>query len=99
LGIADTGHLDAERMRELLSRLPDGVAELYMHPATRRWSGVDNLPPSYRPEAELAALLDPSVRATVLASGAILSTFGELAGSSASISRGAAVGHYADVPV
>jgi hopanoid biosynthesis associated protein HpnK len=79
LGLADSGRLDAARTRELLAALPDGITELYLHPATRRWSEVDPLPESYRPEAELAALLDPSVRAMVEASGAALATFGDLA--------------------
>jgi hopanoid biosynthesis associated protein HpnK len=79
LGLADSGRLDPARMRELLAALPDGITELYLHPATRRWSEVDPLPESYRPEAELAALVDPSVRAVVEASGAALATFGDLA--------------------
>ena len=78
LGIADSGHVDTERMRTLVSALPDGVTELYVHPATRRWAGVDALPASYRPEAELAALLDGSVRATVASSGAVLTSFRDL---------------------
>jgi len=79
LGLADSGRFEAARMRELLTALPDGITELYVHPATRRWGDNDPLPESYRPEAELAALLDPSVRAAVEASGAVLATFGDLA--------------------
>ena len=79
LGLADSGCLEPARIRELLAALPEGITELYLHPATRRWGDTDPLPESYRPEAELAALLDPSVRAAVEASGAELATFGELA--------------------
>jgi hypothetical protein len=79
LGLADSGRFEAARMRELLRALPDGITELYVHPATRRWGDNDCLPESYRPEAELAALVDPSVRAAVEASGAVLATFGDLA--------------------
>jgi hopanoid biosynthesis associated protein HpnK len=82
LGLADSGRMDAARVRELVAALPDGVTELYVHPATRRWDGTDRLPDRYRPEAELAALVDPSVRAAVEASGAVLATFGDLAGRS-----------------
>ncbi|HLJ21524.1 MAG TPA: hopanoid biosynthesis-associated protein HpnK, partial [Stellaceae bacterium] len=71
LGLADSGCVDTARMRELLAALPDGVTELYVHPATRRWGNADALPETYRPEAELAALVHPSVRAAVDASGAI----------------------------
>ena len=80
LGVADSGGVDAKRMRALLSALPDGVTELYVHPATRRWEGTEAFPDRYRPEAELAALTDASVRAAVAASGAVLTTFGDLAG-------------------
>jgi hypothetical protein len=83
LGLADSGRVDAARMRELVATLPDGVTELYVHPATRRWNGTDGLPDGHRPEAELAALMDASVRAAVEASGAALATFGDLAGASA----------------
>lgn len=83
LGMADSGHLDTARVGALLAALPDGVTELYVHPATRRWDGIDALPDTYRPEAELAALIDPSVRAAVDASGAALTTFGELASPAA----------------
>lgn len=79
LGLADSGRFEATRMRELLTVLPDGITELYVHPATRRWGDHDPLPDNYRPEAELAALVDPSVRAVVEASGAVLATFADLA--------------------
>jgi len=79
LGLADSGHVDIARMRELVAALPDGVTELYVHPATHRWAEPDSLPDTYRPEDELAALIDPSVRAAVHASGALLATFGDLA--------------------
>jgi hopanoid biosynthesis associated protein HpnK len=92
LGLADSGRVDTARMRELLAVLPDGVTELYVHPATRRWDSVDALPDTYRPEAELAALVDASVRAAVDASGAILATFGDLAGPTTTIATAAALG-------
>jgi hopanoid biosynthesis associated protein HpnK len=97
LGLADSGHVDSERMRALLSALPDGVTELYVHPATRRWSGIDALPDSYQPEAELAALMDDSVRAAVAASGAVLTSFRDLTGASAMGSTDAARQGFASV--
>jgi hypothetical protein len=89
LGLADSGRMDTARVRELVAALPDGITELYVHPATRRWDGTDRLPDRYRPEAELAALVDPSVRAAVAASGAVLATFGDLAGASGGASTNA----------
>jgi chitin disaccharide deacetylase len=79
LGLADSGRMRPERMRRLLSALPDGTTELYVHPATRRWGELDPLPSSYQPEAEYAALIDPEVRAALSASGAALTTFGDMA--------------------
>jgi hopanoid biosynthesis associated protein HpnK len=99
MGLTDSGRVDATRMRDLLAALPDGVTELYVHPATRRWTGSDNLPERYQPEAELAALMDGSVRAAVAASGAILSTFGDLSESTAPASVGAAFGRFSGMPV
>ena len=90
LGLADSGRFEAARMRELLRALPDGITELYVHPATRRWGEIDPLPESYRPEAELAALIDPSVRAAVESSGAVLATFGDLAKTRDTASAGTA---------
>ena len=94
LGLADSGRVDAARMRELVAALPDGVTELYVHPATRRWDGTDGLPDGYRPEAELAALMDASVRAAMEASGADLTTFGALAGATAMAATDAARGRF-----
>ncbi|MGH7124218.1 MAG: hopanoid biosynthesis-associated protein HpnK [Stellaceae bacterium] len=91
LGLADSGRVDTARMRDLLAALPDGVTELYVHPATRRWDSVDTLPVGYRPEAELAALIDASVRAAVDASGAVLATFGDLAARTAAVPTTAAL--------
>jgi hypothetical protein len=49
--------------------LPQGVSEIYCHPATRRWDGPDNLPASYQPEAEFKALLSPDVKTKMDAMG------------------------------
>jgi hypothetical protein len=65
-------------VRRLLSALPDGTTELYVHAATRRWGEPDPLPASYAPEAEYAALIDPEIKAWLSASGVALATFGDL---------------------
>jgi hopanoid biosynthesis associated protein HpnK len=57
-GIAWSGAMTKERIVGLLSKLPDGLNEIYLHPATR-----DVFPgstPGYRYRDELAALLDPA---------------------------------------
>ncbi len=53
-----------ERVARFIEHLPDGVSELYCHPATRRWPGAtDNLPESYLCVEEFNALADPERRA------------------------------------
>ncbi len=68
-GLYDTGALSEARLLALLEQLPEGVSELYCHPATKRWDGPDNLPAGYQPEAELAALLSPAVKCKIAAVG------------------------------
>ena len=72
-GIAWSGHMTAPRVRRLLGNLPGGDCELYFHPAARRDALLDALMPDYEHEAELAALLDPAVRA-LLPAGASAAT-------------------------
>jgi hopanoid biosynthesis associated protein HpnK len=61
-GLNDSGALTERLLLGFLDNLPDGTTEIYCHPATRSWEGADNLPSSYRPESELAALLSPVVK-------------------------------------
>jgi chitin disaccharide deacetylase len=68
-GVNDSGEMLERRLLQFVERLPDGVSELYCHPATRRWEGPDNLPAHYRPEDEFAALVSPKVRAMLEAAG------------------------------
>jgi chitin disaccharide deacetylase len=60
-GIAWSGHMTAERVRRLLHVLPDGVSEIYFHPAAARDVTLTRLMPDYEHAAELATLLDPSI--------------------------------------
>lgn len=62
-GVAASGAMEEPRLLEVLARLPEGVVEIYLHPATRA-----NLTPgmrAYRHPAELAGLLSPRVRAAL----------------------------------
>jgi hopanoid biosynthesis associated protein HpnK len=61
-GLAWSGHMTADRVRRLLSHLPDGDSEIYFHPAAGRDAVLDRLMPTYEHQAELAALLDAGVR-------------------------------------
>ncbi len=60
LGLAWSGAFTAARLRAALPLLPDGVTELYFHPATR--GGFPGSAPGYRYAEELAALTDPAMR-------------------------------------
>jgi hopanoid biosynthesis associated protein HpnK len=68
-GVNDSGAMVERRLLQFIEHLPDGVTELYCHPATRRWEGPDNLPAHYRPEDELAALVSAEVMAKLIAVG------------------------------
>ena len=61
-GVADTGAMTSARVREYLENLPDGVSEIYFHPATVRPSVW---PANYRCGDEAAALLDGEAAAII----------------------------------
>jgi hopanoid biosynthesis associated protein HpnK len=61
-GLAWSGHMTRERVRRLLEHLPDGVSEIYFHPATEQDRVLARLMPGYEPAAELATLLDRGLR-------------------------------------
>jgi len=63
----------------LLAHLPPGVSELYFHPATGPWPGMDPGTRHFRHAGELAALTDPAVVAAIAARGIQRTTFTALA--------------------
>lgn len=63
LGLAWSGRMTADRVLRAAPVLPPGLGELYFHPATGQNQLLHRLMPDYEPEAELATLLDPAVRA------------------------------------
>ncbi|MBV1688645.1 hopanoid biosynthesis-associated protein HpnK [Novosphingobium sp. G106] len=74
-GLRWSGAFDAARMEQALVSLPDGLTELYCHAAS-----ADSYPGSaagYRYRDELAALLDPAVRAALASSVARHGCFGD----------------------
>ena len=68
-GVFDCGALDGALLQRIIEQLPEGLSEIHCHPATRRCAELDKNMPSYGHEAELGALLDPSVRSALVASG------------------------------
>ncbi len=72
-GLRQSGAMTADRVRAAVAALPDGLSEIYLHPATR-----DDYPghgPAYRHTAELAALLDPRVAEQIAAADIRLGPF------------------------
>ncbi len=65
-GFAWSGAMTAPRLEGLLDNLPDGLTEIYTHPATGPYPGSA---PGYQYAAELSALTDPAIRASLAGKG------------------------------
>jgi predicted glycoside hydrolase/deacetylase ChbG (UPF0249 family) len=74
-GLADTGAMTAERVRHYLEALPDGVSEIYFHPAMARPSVW---PANYRCNDEAAALTDPEAQKIIARRGIEIMPFAGL---------------------
>jgi hopanoid biosynthesis associated protein HpnK len=74
-GIAWSGAMTEERIIGLLPCLPEGVSEIYFHPAAETSAAAAG----YRPVEELAALLSPRVRQRVDELGIERVTYQEIA--------------------
>ncbi len=61
-GLAWSGHMTRDRVHRLIDNLPDGVSEVYFHPATERNEMLTRLMPGYEHQAELETLLDRGLR-------------------------------------
>ena len=78
LGLAWSGAMTPSRVAALLAHLPDGLTELYTHPATA--GGFPGAAPGYRYAEERDALIAPAARAAVQASGAVRGGFSDFSG-------------------
>ena len=78
-GLAWSGAMTEDRLLSLIPHLPEGLNELYCHPATADADAVEGGAPGYLYQEELAALLSPSVRRALTDNGVTLVRF---AGSS-----------------
>jgi chitin disaccharide deacetylase len=77
-GVTEAGALTEQRVLQLLDRLPDGVTEIFFHPATRAFGGADRGTERFDWEGELAALRSPLVRNAIARSGIVSTTYGEI---------------------
>ena len=66
-GIARSGGMDERELLEILASLPDGVTEIYLHPAIESEHPITPSMSGYRHADELAALLSPKVRSALAA--------------------------------
>jgi len=62
LGNADSGYMNEETVIRLLGALPEGVTEMYFHPAVGRCAEIERVSPGTHYNAELEALLSRRVR-------------------------------------
>jgi hopanoid biosynthesis associated protein HpnK len=61
-GLADSGMMESERMAHYLEQVPEGVSELYVHPAMQRPAAY---PAHYRSRGEFEALIDPAMAGVI----------------------------------
>lgn len=77
-GMNDTGRMGKERVLALLNHLPDGVSEMYFHPAAAGWRDPSTEGPG--PDQELDALLSREVAEAFEANGIRRVSYGEMEG-------------------
>jgi hopanoid biosynthesis associated protein HpnK len=77
-GMNDTGGMVRERLLGFLAQLPEGVSEIYTHPATGPWPEIDPAAARYRFADELEALTDETVKAAFARFGIERTAFGVL---------------------
>jgi hopanoid biosynthesis associated protein HpnK len=65
LGLADTGQMNPDVVADLLRALPDGLTELYFHPATKTDTILSQSMPRYQHAQEFQALLHTRIPDTV----------------------------------
>ena len=68
-----------DRIIALLPHLPEGVSEIYFHPAAETTPALRGAMPGYRPTEELAALVSPRVRRRIEELGIRCIGFADLA--------------------
>jgi len=79
VGVLDPGHLTEEFLASYLHRLPDGLTEMFFHPADRPADPLVKMQRGYEHTAELQALCSPRLRQLINDSGIRLTNFRDLA--------------------
>jgi chitin disaccharide deacetylase len=73
-GLQWSGRMIRSRLAGLIANLPDGLSEIYLHPATGHFAGAA---PGYRQGEEFDALMCPDIVATCRGSALRLGGFGD----------------------
>lgn len=74
-GLAWSGSMNAARLRGLIAHLPEGLSEIYLHPASR--GGFEGAAAGYRYEEEFLALTDAKAIAQVRGTGIQMGGFSD----------------------
>jgi hopanoid biosynthesis associated protein HpnK len=77
-GLAFSGGMVEDRVLRLIPHLPDGVSEIYFHPAAECAPSVVPALRGYRRAEELATLLSPLLRDRIAELGIRLASYGDL---------------------
>jgi len=77
-GLAWSGAMTEARVLSLLPHMPDGVSEIYFHPAASRSGALIRAMPEYRHAEEFAALLSRAVRRQIAEAGIGLISYSDL---------------------
>ncbi|MEA2757335.1 MAG: hypothetical protein QOJ54_3624 [Aliidongia sp.] len=78
-GLAWSGAMTEERVLRLIPHLPDGVSELYFHPARELTPRLARTMPSYRHREEFEALLSPRIDRALAQAGIARTSYTALA--------------------
>lgn len=74
-GIAWSGHMTEQRLIELAPHIPDGLSDIYFHPATHKNALMQKLMPDYEHAQELRTLLSPAFKESLQKADVQLSTW------------------------
>ena len=77
-GVRWSGQMTKTRLLHLIGRLPEGLSEIYLHPATGTFFGHAK---GYQYEAELAALVDPEVVAACREASLMMGGYADFSGA------------------
>jgi chitin disaccharide deacetylase len=84
-GLLWSGRMTKERLFALIRDLPDGLSEIYLHPATGPFAGAE---PGYRYREEFDALMDPAIIQASRGTSLRLGGFGDFLASPTALRGG-----------